>query len=165
MLFLTITESYARTTEAVSDGSQLFRFTPQQPAHRPFQFRSSRARLRTSSAALRKSTDLLSDFRIPCLRIILDNVHQQKSGHPHSLRLQDSRRQHGWCSKVSSLSAAPPRRDTAASAAGLKRIGVETASSVACVRSSLQHCVRRLDSSLPHRPTGAKIRPALFVPI
>ena len=97
--------------KAVSVGSQLFRCSPQPPAHRPFRFRSSRARLRTTSAALRKSTDLLSDFRIPCLRIILDNVHQQKSGHPHPLRLQDSRRQHGWCSKVSSLSAAPPRRD------------------------------------------------------
>ena len=127
--------------KAVSVGSQLFRCSPQPPAHRPFRFRSSRARLRTTSAALRKSTDLLSDFRIPCLRIILDNVHQQKSGHPHPLRLQDSRRQHGWCSKVSSLSAAPPRRDTAASAAGLKRSRCRD-SVLRSLRSSLTPALR-----------------------
>ena len=75
-----------------------------------------------------------------------------KSGHPHPLRLQDSRRQHGWCSKVSSLSAAPPRRDTAASAAGLQRSR--------CRDFRLSPKARRLDLSLPHRPTGAIIRPA-----
>ena len=54
--------------------------------------------------------------------------------------------------KVSSLSAAPPRRDTAASAAGLKRSR--------CRDFRLSPKARRLDLSLPHRPTGAIIRPA-----
>ena len=54
---------FARTIKAVSGGSQLLRCAPQPPAHRPCPSAPAGQDCGRPPLALRKSTDLLSDFR------------------------------------------------------------------------------------------------------